>query len=86
MLTAYWPAVRNPGKKLDLFSVSEQLIDEADLRYTIILDRGGRVMDGMHRICKSVREGKDKVLAVRFAASPEADFVGCDPNELPYDD
>jgi hypothetical protein len=63
-----------------------QLIDEADLDHPIILDQDGRVMNGMHRVCKAVREGKDKVLAVRFAANPEPDFVGCDPNELPYDD
>ena len=60
MLSAYWPVVRNPGKKIDSFSASEQLIDEADLRYPIILDRAGRVMDGMHRICKPVREGKNR--------------------------
>ena len=63
-----------------------QLIDEVDLSYPIILDRDGRVMDGMHRICRAVREGKDTIPAVRFAASPEPDFVGCDPDELPYDD
>ncbi len=63
-----------------------QLIDEVDLSYPIILDRDGRVMDGMHRVCKAVREGKDKVPAVRFVSNPEPDFVGCDPDELPYDD
>lgn len=63
-----------------------QLIDEVDLSYPIILDRHGRVMDGMHRVCRAVREGKDSVLAVRFIKNPEPDFVGCDPDELPYGD
>ena len=63
-----------------------QLIDAVDLSYPIILDRDGRVMDGMHRVCKAVREGQDEILAVRFITNPEPDFVGCEPDELPYDD
>jgi len=63
-----------------------QLIDEADLGCPIILDQNGRVMDGMHRVCKSVRDGKEKIPAVQFVRTPEPDFVGCDPGELPYDD
>ena len=63
-----------------------QLIEEADLTFPVILDQDGRVMDGMHRICKAVRQGEDQILAVRFPANPEADFVGCDPDELPYDE
>jgi len=63
-----------------------RLIDEVDLSYPIILDRDGRVMDGMHRVCRAVREGVDEISAVRFATHPEPDFVGCDLDELPYDD
>lgn len=63
-----------------------QLIDEVDLGCPIILDQHGRVMDGMHRVCRAVREGKGSVPAVRFAANPRPDFIGCDPEELPYDD
>ena len=63
-----------------------QLIDDADLHYPIILDPDGRVMDGMHRVCKSVLEGKKSIPAVRFPVLPDPDFVGIDPHELPYDD
>lgn len=63
-----------------------QLIDEADLRYPIILDEDGRLMDGMHRVCKAAKQGLDLIRAVRFATNPDPDFVGCDPAELPYDD
>lgn len=63
-----------------------QLIDEVDLDHPIILDQDGRVMDGMHRVCRAVREGKNKIPAVRFVTTPEPDFVGCDPDKLPYDD
>ena len=63
-----------------------QLIDDASLDYPIILDQHGRVMDGMHRVCKAVREDRSAVPAVRFAVTPEPCFVDCDPAELPYDD
>ncbi len=63
-----------------------QLIEEADLSYPIIIDPEGRVMDGMHRVCKAVQEGKDTVPAVRFATLPEPDYVDCAISELPYDD
>lgn len=63
-----------------------QLIDEVDPAYPIILDQGGRVMDGMHRVCRAFRDGKDSVPAVRFAMTPDPDFIGCDPDKLPYDD
>jgi len=38
-----------------------RLIDEVDIGYPIILDRNGRVIDGMHRVCR----------AARFATNPE---------------
>ena len=63
-----------------------QLIEEADLTFPITLDQDGRVMDGMHRVCKAVQEGRAHVLAVRFHANPVPDFVGYDPDELPYEE
>jgi hypothetical protein len=63
-----------------------RLIDEVDLSHPIILNRDGRVMDGMHRVCRAVREGKVSVPAVRFVTDPEPDFVGREPDDLPYDD
>lgn len=63
-----------------------QLIDEVDCSYPIILDRDGRVMDGMHRVCRAFRDGEESVPAVRLETTPEPDYVGCNPAELPYDD
>lgn len=63
-----------------------QLIEEADLTFPVILDQDSKVMDGMHRVCKAVRDGKDHILAVRFPTNPLPDFVDCDPDELPYDE
>ena len=59
-------------------------IYEADLSYPIILCPEGRVMDGMHRVCKAFLEAHTTILAVRFAKLHEPDYVGKQPDELPY--
>jgi hypothetical protein len=61
-----------------------KLMNETDLRFPIILSKDGRVMDGMHRVCKALIEGKKSILAVQFDEDPEPDYVGVDPDELPY--
>ncbi|MCW8331207.1 hypothetical protein MD588_20640 [Photobacterium sp. SDRW27] len=60
------------------------LIDSADLSYPIILCREGRVMDGMHRVCKAYKQGEQTIKAVQFEQDIEPDYVGVDPDELPY--
>ena len=60
------------------------LIIQADLTYPVILDQNGRVMDGMHRICKALMQGISSVSAVRFVSDPEPDYVGREPESLPY--
>ncbi len=61
------------------------LIDEADLNFPIILDAEGRVMDGMHRVCKALQRNQSHIPAVRFSETPAPDYVGKGPDELPYD-
>ena len=63
-----------------------QLIMAADLAYPIILDSAGRVMDGMHRIGKALMLGHDYIDAVQFTVDPAPDYLGCDPDTLPYDE
>jgi hypothetical protein len=62
------------------------LIEAADLSFAIILSSDGRVMDGMHRVAKAVLLGRATIEAVKFTDDPEPDYVGVQPNELPYDD
>jgi len=62
-----------------------RLMAEADLNYPVILSSDGRVMDGMHRIAKALFEGRSFVSAIRFKIDPEPDFVGVNPDDLPYD-
>lgn len=61
-----------------------RLIDECDLNHPIILSSDGRVMDGMHRVLKAVAQGESHIMAVRFDADPEPDYVGVKPEDLPY--
>lgn len=61
-----------------------RLIDEADLAYPIILSSTGAVMDGMHRVAKAARLGRQEVGAVQFDEDPEPDHVDIGPNDLPY--
>jgi hypothetical protein len=43
---------------------------EADLKYPIILDEDGEIMDGRHRLMKAILEGKKTIKAVRFVENP----------------
>ena len=61
-----------------------RLMNETDLERPIILSQDGRVMDGMHRVCKALIEGRDTIRAVRFDVDPEPDHIGVAPDELPY--
>ena len=78
----YWDGRMTPRD----ISEHARLIHEADLAYPIILSRDGRVMDGMHRAAKAAMLGQTQLLAVRFEVDPEPDFVGVDPDDLPYDE
>jgi hypothetical protein len=78
----YW------GEPMTCRSVAEHVrfTNEADLGYPIILSSDGRVMDGMHRVLKALIQGETHILAVRFRDDPAPDFVGVDPDDLPYEE
>lgn len=46
----------------------------ADLKYPIILDDEGYVMDGRHRIAKALLHGKTTIDFVRFEETPYRDY------------
>jgi hypothetical protein len=62
-----------------------RLIEAADLRFPIILSSDGRVMDGLHRVCKAALLNRSIIEAVQFTADPEPNYVGVHPDELPYE-
>ena len=63
-----------------------KLIGETDLKHPIVLSADGRVMDGMHRVCKALIEGKGTISAVQFIETPAPDYIDADVETLPYDD
>ena len=82
---AYWFDANKAVPTCRNIAEHAQLINEADLSYPIVLCSEGRVMDGMHRICKAEMQGRQSIKAVRFKVYIEPDFVGVNPDELPYD-
>lgn len=81
--SAYWfdhgyaPTVRNVVEHC-------RLIHEVDLRFPIVVDPDGRVMDGMHRVARALLEGRTSIAAKRLPRLPEPDFSNCRPEDLPY--
>jgi len=67
-------------------ALHSKLIQEADLKYPVILCAEGRVMDGMHRICKALLSDQDSIVAVQFEKTPEPDYKNVDLDQLPYED
>ena len=61
-----------------------KLINEADLTYPIILSATGEVMDGRHRVAKAAMSGCGAIDAVQFEVDPPPDYIGREPDELPY--
>lgn len=60
------------------------LVGDADLAYPVILAADGAVMDGRHRVAKALLEGRATIDVVQFGEDPAPDFVGRDPDDLPY--
>ena len=63
-----------------------RLIEATDLSHPIILSSDGRVMDGMHRVCKAVLLGHPTITSVRLTTYPTPDYTDVHPDELPYDE
>ena len=59
-------------------------VDEVDPSYPVILGPGNRVIDGMHRVARALRDGRTTIRARRFRELPEPDYRGCRPDDLPY--
>ncbi|MES9828417.1 MAG: hypothetical protein ABW201_09145 [Candidatus Thiodiazotropha sp.] len=62
-----------------------KLIQETDLNYPIIMCSEGRVMDGMHRVCKALLEGEKTIKAYKFSSTPSPDYIDVAEDDLPYD-
>ena len=50
-----------------------EAVNNADLKYPIILDEDGELMDGRHRLMKAMLMGEKTIKAVRFDTNPYPD-------------
>lgn len=83
---AYWYDSEDPPPTCRDLVGHMRLVEATDLTYPIILSPDGRVMDGMHRITKALLLGHLEITAVRLESMPEPDYIGVDPEDLPYED
>ena len=61
-----------------------ELIQSCDLSFPVILCSKGRLMDGMHRVCKAYLLGHQTIEAVKFSHYIPPDYIGVQPDQLPY--
>lgn len=82
----YW--TNEKGQQLMCREIVEhaRLVLDCDLTCPIILSSDGRIMDGMHRVCKTLLQGHQDIEAVRFTNDPAPDYIGVKPDDLPYSD
>jgi hypothetical protein len=62
-----------------------KLINQTSLDHPIIIDPEGRVVDGMHRVCKALIDGLKTVKAIKLSTMPQPDFIGVPIDQLPYE-
>ncbi len=83
---SYWYDLEGDSPTCRSVAEHAKLIEEADLSYPVILDPDGRLMDGMHRVCKALNLGMESIMAYKLPEMPEPDFVGIPAEELPYEE
>ena len=81
----YWFSGGNANATCREVIEHARFIAEADLNFPIILSSDGRVMDGMHRVGKALLQGLARIEAVQFQHDPEPDYIGVEPEDLPYE-
>ena len=81
---AFWYGLEGDRPTCRSVAMHARLMEEVDLSYPVILSSDGRVMDGMHRVCRAFVLGLKSIPAVRFESDPEPDYIGCRPEDLPY--
>lgn len=63
------------GSTLRSFIAHMKMVNDADLSVPILRNEDGVIIDGRHRLCKAILEGKETIKAVRFIADPVACYT-----------
>lgn len=83
--SVYWIGADGLSPTVRTLVKHMELVKGADLTFPVIIGADGLVMDGMHRVAKSLMLGKQTVRAVRFSEQPRPDHVSVRPEDLLYD-
>lgn len=81
--TVYWFDKHNPATVRRVLD-HHRIINEVDTQYPVITAADGRVMDGMHRICRAIVDGRTELDVVQFAEDPPPTYSDARPDALPY--
>lgn len=57
------------------FVIHWRRASKADLKYPVIMDADGFIMDGWHRVAKALFLGMSTIKAVRFDETPDHDYT-----------
>lgn len=82
----YWFDENSPPPSARNVAIHAKLINECSLDYPILLCPEGRVMDGMHRICKALILRHTTIKARQFKTEPMPDYIDVKIETLPHDD
>lgn len=82
--TDYWSQAGTEPTVRGLL-IHVRLILDVDPSHPILLGPDGRVMDGMHRVCRAILDNHATITAVRFPHLPEPDHRNVRPHDLSYD-
>ena len=80
---AFWYGFAKDAPTCRSVAEHAKLIQESSLEHPIILSPEGRVMDGMHRVCKAYISGMTTIKARKFDILPEPDYINIPADELP---
>ncbi len=81
---SFWFGLEGDSPTCKKIAEHAKLMNEVDLQFPIILCSKGKVMDGMHRVCRAWMDGLKTIMAVRFEMDPAPDYIGVNPKDLPY--
>lgn len=62
----YWFGEKHDQLTCRAITEHFRLMTETDLNHPVILSSNGRLMDGMHRVCKALMEGVETIDVVQF--------------------
>ncbi|RKF18812.1 hypothetical protein DBZ36_10495 [Alginatibacterium sediminis] len=81
----YWFELGGAQPSCRAISEHAKLINEADLTYPILLCSEGKIIDGMHRVCKALMRGDTHIQVKQIPDKLAPHFINIEAQDLAYD-